>query len=155
MAVNRTSTSLTRFLGAQLSVEQSQGAFGNVFRRGDGTQRSRPAEISRLSEGDLFPASVNIEKYHAAVSFFQRRGAEPNVIPALAIGLIDVAKKLNQDVYSLLNVNDSNQLDLIEEKVYLYLNQLRDATNQLGSVNSVNNSTSLIRRRLYPEVVIE
>lgn len=150
MSINRTSTNLVRFLGSQLSAEVSRGQFGNVFRSGSSVEKSINASVLRLTSGNLVPASVNIEEYHAAFAFLEQRGISKLVAEAMAVVFVDVARTQNVGVMSLLDNADSSSLSLVKNQVYQIINQLRDSTSQLSNASAANNNNSLISRQLKP-----
>ena len=148
MAVNRSSTNLVRFLGAELSVELNRSSLSNTFRSGRGGERSLPPDTVRLSDADLVPASINIGQYEAALAFLQKRGVSPNAVRAMAVVFVDVANRSGTSVMSFLNNVDNNVVGLLEARVYDYINQLRDPSSQLSRAPRISNKNSLISRRL-------
>lgn len=148
MAVNRTSTNLIRFLGAELSGEINRSSLSNVFRNNQGGERSIAADVLRMTDENLVPASININEFESAIAFLQRRNVAPNAVRAMAVVFVDVAERSGVSVMSILNNADKNVIGLLEARVYEYINQLRDGTSQLSRAPRINNNKSLISRRL-------
>jgi hypothetical protein len=150
MAVNRTSTSLVRFLGTQLSAEISRAQFSNVFRSGQSTERTITPSVIRLTSGNLVPAAINIDEFYAAAAFLESRGISQLVAQAMAVVFVDVAKNQNVGVMRLLDSADSESISLVRKEVYQIINQLRDSTSQLSNAPAAQNANSLVNRQLKP-----
>lgn len=143
--LNRVSTDLVRFLGAQLSTEIANGKFSNVFRQSE-LRTTVPAAVRRLTQQNLQPASISTEQYHIALSYLQKAGSEPAAASALAVAFLDVAQALQIPVATLIANTDSNTLKLLDRKAYSFLNRLRDPTSALGDAFDVDNSSTLLQR---------
>lgn len=150
MSVNRTSTNLVRFFGAQLSAEFSRGSFTNVFSSGTGQERSVDPGVVRLVQTDLVPASINTNEFDAVSAFLQTRGSSKQAANAMAVVFIDVANKERIPAMQLLDALDTDSVKLSKNTVYRIINQLRDITNQLSNASSTDNKQSLISRNLKP-----
>lgn len=150
MSVNRTSTNLVRFFGSQLSAEVDRAQFGNVFRSGSSIEKSIDASILRLTRGNLVPASVNIEEFHAALGFLEERDIPRIVAESMAVVFVDVAKVQKVKVMQLLDSVETSSISLVRNQVYQLINQLRDNTSKLSNASAANNNNSLISRQLKP-----
>lgn len=147
MVVNRSSTSLVRFLGAEVSARQSSGSLANVVKGGLGGEVAQPADTQRLAN-TLAPASVKISEYQSALMHMQNQGAAPNAAKAMAMVMVDAAQAQGVGVMSLIKTNDVTKMGLVSNTAYAYINQLRDGSSQLGGSQSIDNSKSLRSRYL-------
>ena len=148
MAVNRISTSLVRFLGAEVSARSNNGSLANVVKEGQGTEIVSPAYTQRVFNTSLTPASVNVKEFDAALGFFENRGAEPLAAKAMALVMVDAAKSQGVPVMRLLDGSDTQQIALFEAQTFNLINQLRDGTSQLSGSKPTNNQTSVRSRFL-------
>ena len=147
MAVNRQSTSLVRFLGAEVSARQTNGKLANNVKNGLGGERASPADQQRTSN-TLEPDSIKIADYQAALSHMQTLGAEPLTAKAMAMVMVDSAKAQGVGVMSLIDSANTTEMALISNTAYTYINQLRDTSSQLGASEDIDNSKSLRSRYL-------
>ena len=150
MAVNRVSTSLVRYLGAEVSARNTRGSLRNIVKSGQGSEIVSPADAPRASNLNLTNASVNIAEFDAARGYFENRGAAPLAAKSMALVMVDVAKAKSVSVMKLLDGSDTQSIKLLEADTYNYINQLRDGTSQLSGSNSTNNNTSVRARYLLP-----
>ena len=148
MAVNRVSTSLVRYLGAEVAAQNTRGSLRNKVSSGQGTEIVSPADAQRVFNTGLTPASVNIKEFDAARGYFENRGAEPLAAKAMALVMVDAAKAQNLSVMRLLDGSNSDKIALLEAETYNYINQLRDGTSQLSGSKPNNNQTSVRARYL-------
>lgn len=147
MTVNRTSTSLVRFLGAEVSARQTNGKLANNVKNGLGGERTLPADQQRTAN-TLEPDSLNIAEYQAALAHMQRVGAEPLTAKAMAVVMVDAAKAQSVGVMSLIDSSSTTEMALVSNQAYIYINQLRDGSSQLGASQTINNANSLRSRYL-------
>jgi len=147
MAANRTSTSLVRFLGAEVSARQSSGSLANTVKGGLGGEVAQPADTQRLAN-TLTPASVKISDYQSALMHMQNSGAEPFAAKAMAMVLVDAAQAQGVGVMSLIKTTDVTKMALVSNSAYTYINQLRDGSSQLGGSQNIDNGKSLRSRYL-------
>jgi hypothetical protein len=147
MAVNRQSTSLVRFLGAEVSARQTNGKLGNNVKSGLGGERTRPADQQRTAN-TLEPDSIKIADYQAALAHMQSLGAEPLTAKAMAMVMVDAAKAQGTGVMSLIDSASTTEMSLVSNTAYKYINQLRDISSQLGASEDIDNSKSLRSRYL-------
>ena len=147
MAINRTSTSLVRFLGAEVSARQTNGKLANNVVNGLGGERTQPADFQRTAN-TLEPDSIKIADFQAALGHMQGLGAEPLAAKAMAMVLVDSAKAQGVAVMSLIDSASTTELALVSNTAYTYINQLRDGSSQLGSSQDIDNSVSLRSRYL-------
>lgn len=131
MAVNRISTSLVRYLGAEVSAKSTRGALRNTVKAGQGTEIVQPADAQRVFNTGLTPASVKIGDFDAARGYFENRGATPLAAKAMALVMCDIAKKEGVSVMKLVDETDKQNIKLLESETYRYINQLRDGSSQL------------------------
>lgn len=148
MAVNRVSTSLISYLGAEVSARTSRGALRNVVRSGQGNEIVRPADTSRSANRNLTNASVKVADFDAAKGYFETRGATPLAAKAMALVMVDVAKAKGVSTMSLLDGSNKENIKLVEAEAYNYINQLREGTTQLSGSKPTNNKTSVRARYL-------
>lgn len=147
MAVNRQSTSLVRFLGAEVSARQTNGKLANNVKNGLGGERTLPADQQRTAN-TLEPDSIKIADYQAALSHMQNLGAEPLTAKGMAMVMVDAAKAQSVSVMSLIDSSSTTEMALISNTAYTYINQLRDTSSQLGASEDIDNSKSLRSRYL-------
>lgn len=147
MAVNRQSTSLVRFLGAEVSARQTNGKLANNVKNGLGGERTLPADQQRTAN-TLEPDSIKIADYQAALGHMQTLGAEPLTAKAMAMVMVDAAKAQGVGVMSLIDSSTTTEMALISNTAYTYINQLRDTSSQLGASEDIDNSKSLRSRYL-------
>lgn len=147
MVVNRTSTSLVRFLGAEVSARQTNGKLANNVKHGLGGERTLPADQQRTAN-TLEPDSLNIADFQAAFAHIQSLGAEPLAAKAMAMVLVDSAKAQGIGVMSLIDSSNTTEMSLISNTAYTYINQLRDGSSQLGASQAIDNTKSLRSRYL-------
>jgi hypothetical protein len=148
MAVNRVSTSLVNYLGAEVAAKTVRGAFSNTVKAGQGNEIVSPADTVRASNLNLVNASVNIGQFDAARGYFENRGAAPLAAKAMALVIVDAAKAQGVSVMKLLNGSNKQTIELLEKQTYNYINQLRDGTSQLAGSNRTNNNASVRARYL-------
>ena len=148
MAVNRVSTSLVRYLGAEVSARNSSGSLSNLVKNGQGNELVQPADAQRVFNTDLTSASIKLSDYDAALGYLQNKGAEPLAAKAMAVVLVDSAKAQNVNVMSLIEQREGNKLALLEPKTFDYINQLRDGSSQLSSSKEIDNRKSVRSRYL-------
>jgi len=147
MAVNRQSTSLVRFLGAEVSARQTNGKLANNVVNGLGGERTRPADQQRTAN-TLEPDSIKIADYQAALAHMQALGAEPLTAKAMAMVMVDAAKAQGMGVMSLIDSASTTEMALVSNTAYTYINQLRDISSQLGASEEIDNTQSLRSRYL-------
>lgn len=148
MAVNRVSTSLVRYLGAEVSATSTRGSLRNKVNAGQGTEIVSPADSQRVFNTGLTPASVNIGEFDAARGYFENRGTEPLAAKAMALVMADIAKAQGTTVMRLLDDSDKQSIKLLEAETYNYINQLRDGTSQLSGSTTTDNRKSVRARYL-------
>lgn len=148
MAVNRVSTSLVRYLGAEVSPTSSRGALRNKIRAGQGIEIVQPADTQRVFDTGLTPASVNVGDFDAARGYFENRGATPLAAKAMALVMADIAKHNGVSVMKLMDDSDKQNIKLLESETYRYINQLRDGTSQLSGSTVTDNKKSVRARYL-------
>lgn len=148
MAVNRVSTSLVRYLGAEVSARSTRGSLRNTVKAGQGSEIVSPADAQRVFNTGLTPASVNVNEFTAARGYFENRGATPLAAKAMALVMVDSAKARGVSVMKLLDGSDTQKIKLLESETYNYINQLRDGTSQLSGSKAVDNRTSVRARYL-------
>lgn len=148
MAVNRVSTSLIRYLGAEVSATSTRGALRNKVSAGQGREIVNPADSQRVFNTGLTPASVNVDEFSAARGYFENRGATPLAAKAMALVMADIAKKQGQSVMKLVDDSDKQSIKLLESETYRYINQLRDGTSQLSGSTTTDNRKSVRARYL-------
>ena len=147
MAVNRTSTSLVRFLGAEVSARQTNGKLSNNVKNGLGGERTQPADQQRTAN-TLEPEAINIAEYQAAFAHMQGAGAAPLAAKAMAVVMVDAAKAQGVGVMSLIDSASPTEVALVSNTAYTYINQLRDGSSQLGASQAIDNTKSLRSRFL-------
>ena len=148
MAANRTSTSLVRYLGAEVSARTSRGSLRNKVTAGQGREIVSPADSPRISNRNLAPASVKIADFDAAKGFFESRGAQPLAAKAMALVVVDAAKAQGVSAMSILDGSDTTSIKLLDSQTYNYINQLRDGTSQLSGSKPSDNRKSVRARYL-------
>ncbi len=148
MAVNRVSTSLVRYLGAEVSATSTRGSLRNKVASGQGNEIVQPADAQRVFNTGLTPASVNIGDFDAARGYFENRGSEPLAAKAMALVMSDIAKKKGVSVMELLDGSDKQSIKLLEAETYRFINQLRDGTSQLSGSTTTDNNKSVRARYL-------
>lgn len=148
MAVNRVSTSLVSYLGAEVSARQTRGSLRNVVKSGQGNEILQPADPERANNLNLVSASVKVSDFDAARGYFESRGAAPLAAKAMALVMVDAAKAQGVSTMSLLDGSDKQKIKLIEAEAYNYINQLREGTTQLSGSKPTNNRTSVRARYL-------
>lgn len=148
MAAERSSTSLVRFFGAEISARNTAGKLANVVKDGLGGERTRDASSQRAGAENVEPASIKISDFEAALAHMQRNGVEPLAAKAMAVVMVDAAKAQGVGVMSLLKETSSQELALVSEEAYTFINQLRDGSSQLSGSKAINNAKSLRSRYL-------
>lgn len=148
MTANRTSTSLVRFLGAEVSARRTGGGISNVFKNNRGGEQAPPAGAQRIFDTNLTPASLDSGQYEAALAHIERTGAAPLAAKAMALVLVDAAKAQNISVMRLIEQADTEDLRLVSKAAYTFINQLRDLNSQLSGSRTINNNQSLRARYL-------
>ncbi len=148
MVVQRTSTSLVQFLGASITAKQRGGKLSNIISDGLGGERTIQADVTRIFNTNLTPASVNIAEFHAALGHLQSNNVAPLIAKTMALILTDVAAAQNINVMSLIDNTNINEMALVSNTAYTFINQLRDGSSQLTGSKSIDNSKSLRARYL-------
>lgn len=148
MTVNRVSTSLVRYLGADVSARNINGRLSNVVKNGQGTEIVQPADAQRTFSTNLVPASINVGEFDAARGFLQQRGAEPLAAKAMAVVFVDSARAQGVSVMSLLEGANADKIALLQAETYKFINQLRDGSSQLSGSREVDNRVSVRSRYL-------
>lgn len=149
MAVNRSSTSLIRYLGT--TVKAGSGGSSRVTNitqdaRGDET-RVDPAG-RRFSQVGLQQDAIKIADYQAALGYLGQMGVDPLVAKTMAAVFVDVAKSQGRNVMSLFETANASDIALIDKEVLNRLNQLRDLSSQLSSSSPIDNTASVPARRI-------
>lgn len=147
MAVNRTSTSLVRFLGVELSAESINSKLSSVFRGSTGQERTVSPSARLFTDGQV-AASININEFHTAIAALESRGVDKKVARGMAVVFVDVSERAGYSVARLISALDSNTISLVETRVYQYINQLRDPITQLGRSPKTTYKNSLLSRQL-------
>lgn len=148
VAANRISTSLVRYLGADVSARNINGRLSNIVKDGQGTEIVQPADAQRTFDTNLVPASINVGEFDAAQGFLLNRGAEPLAAKAMAVVFVDSARAQGVSVMSLLEGSNKEKIALLEAETYKFINQLRDGSSQLAGSKGVDNRTSVRSRYL-------
>ena len=148
MASKRVSTQLVQFLGAEITARNTAGKLVNVVKDGLGGERTRQADSQRAGETNVEPASINISDFGAALAHMQRNGAEPLAAKAMAVVMVDAAKAQGVGVMALLKDTDAQEISLVNNTAYKFINQLRDGSSQLSGSEAIDNSKSLRSRYL-------
>jgi len=149
MAVNRSSTSLVRYLGATVKAANAGGnALTNVATDNQGTETRNDPAVRVLSRRGQTQDSIKIADYQAALGYLGQRGVDPLVAKTMGAVFVDVAKSQGVSVMSLLETTDPTALALIDSQVFNRMNQLRDLTSQLSSSSSIDNTASVPARRI-------
>ncbi len=148
MAANRASTQLVQFLGAEITARNTAGKLANVVKDGLGGERTRDASSQRAGTEDVEPASINIADFQAALAHMQQNGAEPLAAKTMAVVMVDAAKAQGVGVMSLLKNTSAQEVALVSQEAYRFINQLRDISSQLSGSKAIDNSKSLRSRYL-------
>lgn len=148
MAAERSSTSLVRFLGAEVSARNTAGKLANVVKDGLGGERTQDASSQRAGAENTEPASIKISDFEAALAHMQRNGVEPLAAKAMAVVMVDVAKSQGVGVMSLLKDTSAQEMALVSAEAYTFINQLRDGSSQLSGSKAIDNAKSLRSRYL-------
>lgn len=149
MAVNRSSTSLVRYLGTTVKAAQANGdVLTNVTQNARGGETRNNPAVRLFTSTNLQQDSINIKDYQAAIGYLGQRGVSPLVAKTMAAVFVDVAKSQGRSVMSLFETTNTNELALINKEVLNRLNQLRDLTSQLSNSRRISNTASVPARRI-------
>lgn len=148
MPIERSSTSLVRYLGATVKANTSSGKLSNVVSNGQGRERGRNPSVRRLSSVGLVQDSIKISEYQSALGYLESRGVSPLISKTMASVFVDAAKSQGQSVMALLESSNAQALALVNKAVIQRINQLRDGTTQLSSSNPSNNALNSTKARL-------
>lgn len=148
MAVNRSSTSLVRYLGATVKANSSSGSLGNATQNARGGETRIDPSVRRLSQRGLTQDAIKIVDYQAALGHLEGRGVDPLVAKTMAAVFVDVAKSQGVGVMSLLETTNPTALSLVNAEVFNRMNQLRDLTSQLNGSSPIDNTASVPARRI-------
>jgi hypothetical protein len=148
--VDRSSTSLVRFFGAEVFATTIAAAFGNTVVNGQNNEKTIDPSVARLTAGRVSPASLNITDFQIAVAHLERRGAAPLAAQAMALVFLDIAKIYNTSVMRVLDITNESQLKIVEAEAYKYINRLRNQTSWLAKSTASNNNNSYRARYLIP-----
>ena len=148
MAVNRSSTSLVRYLGATVKANTTNGKLSNVVQNGQGTEARNNPAIRRQSTTGLVQDAIKISDYQSAIGYLGKRGIDPLVAKTMAAVFVDVAKSLGVGVMSLLESTSDGTLSLVNSEYFNRVNQLRDLSSQITSSNPIDNTASVPARRI-------
>jgi len=149
MAVhNRSSKQVTQFLGADVTPSNVAGALQSVVNNGLGGERPRQPDTTRGSTSDFESGELNIVEYESALVHMEARGAQPLAAKAMALVLLDVAKAQGVRVDTLLRNTGTQEIALLNNQAYVYINQLRGGGSQLSGSDAIDNSKSLRSRYL-------
>ena len=147
MAVNRSSTSLVRYLGTTVkSGSSGSSRVTNVTQNARGGETRIDPAGRRFSQTGLQQDAIKIADYQAALGYLGQRGVDPLVAKTMAAVFVDVAKSQSVSVMSLFENNAD--LSLVNNEVLNRLNQLRDLSSQLSSSNPIDNTASVPARRI-------
>ena len=145
-------TQLIQFLGAEITARNRGGALHNVVKNGLGGERTQQADSQRVgrnaSTADFEAGSINIGDYEAALVYMEAHGAEPLAAKAMALVMLDAAKAQGVGVMSLLKTTSTQEVALVTNEAYKYINQLRDISSQLSGSGTIDNSKSYRSRYL-------
>lgn len=150
MAVNRSSTSLVRYLGATVKANTSSGSLANTTQNARGGEVRNDPSVRRFTSTGLKQDSIKIADYQAALGYLESRGLDPIVAKTMAVVFVDVAKSQGVGVMSLLETSNPTALSLVNAEVFNRINQLRDLTSQLNSSSPIDNTASVPARRIGP-----
>lgn len=149
MAVNRSSTSLVRYLGTTVKAANTGGdRLANVTQNARGGETRNDPSARRFSSVGLQQDAIKIADYQAALGYLGERGVDPLVAKTMAAVFVDVAKSQDRSVMSLFEITSDNEIALVENEVLNRLNQLRDLSSQLSSSSPVDNTASVPARRI-------
>lgn len=148
--MDRNSTNLVRFFGAEVFATILGSSLGNTVVDGQGGETTVSPAVSRLTAGRVSEASINNTDYDIAVGMLERRNVAPLAAKAMALVLLDVARIQNTSVVRLLESTNTTQLSVLETTAYKYINQLRDKTSYLSKSRATNNANSYRARYLVP-----
>lgn len=148
VAVNRSSTSLVRYLGTTVKANVAGGKLTNVISDGDGTQRRVDPSVRRQTTPGLVQDAIKISDYQAALGYLGQMGVDPLVAKTMAAVFVDVAKSQGRSVISLFETANDNDVALVNKEVLNRLNQLRDLSSQLSSSTPIDNTASVPARRI-------
>ncbi len=148
MAVNRSSTSLVRYLGATVKANKSSGSLANVTQDARGGETRANPSVRRLTRRGQVQDSIKIADYQAALGYLGKLGVDPIVAKTMAVVFVDVAKSQGVGVMSLLESADATALSLANAEVFNRVIQLRDLTSQLNSSSPIDNTASVPARRI-------
>lgn len=151
MAVNRSSTSLVRYLGATVKANSAGGnSLANTVTDGTGGETRANPSVRRFGTTGLVQDSIKIADYQSALGYLGQRGVDPITAKTMAAVFVDVAKSQGVGVMSLLETSDPDALAVIDSQVFNRMNQLRDLTSQLSSSAAIDNTASVPARRIQP-----
>jgi len=148
--MNRTSTNLVKFFGAEVFASTISSSIGNVVVDGNGNEKSTSPANVRLSSDRVEEATINSSHYQIAVAHLERRGVAPLAAKAMALVFLDVAKIQNMTVMQLLDNTNDVDIKMVTAEAYKYINQLRNNTSSLARSQPTNNSQSFRARYLIP-----
>lgn len=149
MTVNRSSTSLVRYLGATVKAGKSGGSkLTNVASDVQGTVTRVDPATRLLTQTGLKQDSIKIADYQAALGYLGQRGIDPLVAKTMAAAFVDVAKSQGINVMSLLETTDPAKIAVIDAQVFNRMNQIRDLTSQLSTSSNIDNTASVPARRI-------
>lgn len=147
MAVNRSSTSLIRYLGTTVKAGSAGSSrVTNVTQNARGGETRNDPATRRLTSTGLQQDAIKIVDYQAALGYLGKRGVDPLVAKTMAAVFVDIAKSQGVSVMSLFE-NNAN-LSLVDNEVLNRLNQLRDLSSQLSSSSPIDNTASVPARRI-------
>ena len=150
MAVNRSSTSLVRYLGATVKANTSSGVLGNTTQNARGGETRINPSVRRLTQRGLKQDAIKIADYQAALGYLEGLGVAPTVAKTMAVVFVDAAKSQGVGVMSLLESANATALSLANAEVFNRVNQLRDLTSQLNTSTPIDNTASVPARRIGP-----
>lgn len=149
ISVDRFSSQLLNYRGAELKVRVVSDQFSNTFSKSRGADVAAEASSVFLGNQGLVTGSVSGIEYESLRAYFIGRGTGTTNASTLSLLLIDTAKMIGSTPRKLLEtlIPQGGKITFSND-VALTTNLLRPNGNQVGSVSNIDNSASIQYRNV-------
>lgn len=148
-SIGRFSSQMLTYLGTQKTVKSVNGTYENTFKYQTGPTTF--IDYGSLSQSILdggVVGSVSPSSYDSTKSYFLARGVSDVYADTMAALAIDIATIVGMTPQALLEQSDLMSKLNLSDAAYTAFNKLRDPGNQVGTVTSVSNKSSLQARQI-------
>jgi hypothetical protein len=148
-SIGRFSSQMLTYLGTQKTVKYVNGTPTNTFKYQNGpTVFPNIGSVLQSNIGGGVVGNYQASSYDSTLSYFLSRGVGHLYAETMAGLAIDMAYQLGISPQALLESAEVNGQLFFTENAYRSLNNLRDPSNQVGTVIATTNRNSLQARQI-------